>query len=547
MLKHNNKKCRYSGCEKQAPPTPFLSMKLEKIALSDTHAFNSFFLDYIAQKPSLKPFYNRPAVIDSFGDQIKEKKQSFSQANRDTLVAALLDQYKNIDAREAVIKNINSLKQGNTFTITTGHQLNIFTGPLYFIYKIVTVINTCKALKAKYPNDNFVPVYWMASEDHDYEEIKSFRLYGKKYTWSTEQSGAVGRFSTADFKGLLKDIPGDIQIFADAYLKNKTLADAGRHYVNTLFGKEGLVVIDADSRALKSLFKQVIREDILDHKPKELVEKTNVQLESLGNKPQIFCRDINFFYLNDNLRSRIERDGDNFKVVDTDLSFTRSEIEKQIEETPERFSPNVILRPLYEEVILPDLAYVGGPAEVIYWLQLKQVFDHFKTPFPVLMPRNFALVSDHTVIRKFEKTGLTLTDFFEDKNYLFNHWVLKNSPRNLTVGMERTQMLQLFELLKQRADSIDKTLNAFVSAQGKRTINGLEKIEQKLLRAEKRLHTDKLRQIEAIKDAWFPNGNLQERTDNFLNFYQQDPGFIQKLIDTFDPFDYRFNILIDNG
>jgi bacillithiol biosynthesis cysteine-adding enzyme BshC len=522
-------------------------MKLEKIALSDTHAFNSFFLDYIAQQPSLKPFYNRPPVIDSFAAQIEEKKKSFAQVNRDTLVATLLEQYKNIDASEAVTKNISSLTQSNTFTITTGHQLNIFTGPLYFIYKIVTVINTCKALKAKYPENNFVPVYWMASEDHDYEEIKSFRLYGKKYTWTTEQTGAVGRFSTEDFKSLLKEIPGDVKVFADAYSKSKTLADAGRHYVNSLFGKDGLVVIDADSRALKSLFKHVMREDILDHKPKELVEKTNAQLESLGNKPQIFCRDINFFYLNDKFRGRIERNGDTFKVVDTELSFTRGEIEKQIEETPERFSPNVILRPLYEEVILPDLAYIGGPAEVIYWLQLKAVFDHFKTPFPVLMPRNFALVSDHTVIRKFEKTGLTLADFFEDKNYIFNHWVLKNSSRNLTVGQERTQILQLFELLKQRADSIDKTLNAFVSAHGKRTINGLEKIEQKLLRAEKRLHGDKLRQIESIKDAWFPNGSLQERTDNFLNFYQQDPTFIQKLIDTFDPFDYRFNILIDNG
>lgn len=547
MLEHNNKKCRYSGCEKQAPPIPYLSMKLEKIALSDTHAFNSFFLDYIAQQPSLKPFYNRPPVIDSFGAQIEEKKRSFSQANRDVLVATLLEQYKSVTAPDAVVKNIHSLSQHNTFTITTGHQLNVFTGPLYFIYKIVTVINTCKALKAKYPDSNFVPVYWMASEDHDYEEIKSFRLYGKKYTWKTEQSGAVGRFSTADFKSLLKDIPGDISIFNEAYTKNKTLADAGRHYVNALFGKEGLVVIDADSRSLKSLFRNVMREDILEHKPKEFVEKTNAQLEALGNKPQIFCRDINFFYLDNSLRSRIERNGDSFQVVDTDLTFTKSEIEKQIEETPEKFSPNVILRPLYEQVILPDLAYVGGPAEVIYWLQLKQVFDYFSVPFPVLMPRNFGLISDHTVTRKFEKTGLALVDFFEDKNYLFNHWVLNNSPRNLTVGNERTQILQLFELLKQRADSIDKTLNAYVSAHGKRTINGIEKIEQKFLRAEKRLHSDKLRQIEAVKDAWFPNGGLQERTENFLNFYQQDPSFIQKLMDSFDPFDYRFNVLIDNG
>jgi uncharacterized protein YllA (UPF0747 family) len=152
-------------------------------------------------------------------------------------------------------------------------------------------------------------------------------------------------------------------------------------------------------------------------------------------------------------------------------------------------------------------------------------------------------VVDHTVQRKLEKTGLDFIQFFEEKNYLYNHWTLKNSKNNLTVGAERTTILEIYDKLKERAESIDKTLGPFTGAEGARVINGLEKIERKLLRAEKRLNSDKLRQIDAVKDALFPNGVLQERVDNFLNFYQQDKQFIGKILKYFDPFDYQFNVL----
>ena len=146
-----------------------------------------------------------------------------------------------------------------------------------------------------------------------------------------------------------------------------------------------------------------------------------------------------------------------------------------------------------------------------------------------------------------EKTGLPQPLFFEEKNFLFNHWMLANSKDNLTVGKERAIVEEIYGQLKKRVEAIDKTLGPFTAAEGTRVLNSLEKIERKLLRAEKRLHTDKLRQIEVVKDALFPNGGLQERTDNFLNFYQRDNQFISKLIAHFDPFDYRFNILTYNG
>ena len=518
-------------------------MQHKTIPLADTKAFSSFFLDYIQQKQTLRPFYHRFPVVENFKDQIAEKSGAFPAVHRAALVSSLQKQYESLDISDAVSSNISALSNPDTFTVTTGHQLNIFTGPLYFIYKIITVINACKKLKSDYPNYNFVPVYWMASEDHDYDEIKYFRLYGKKYVWETSQKGAVGRFHTKEMQKLFGDIPGDISIFKEAYTKNKTLAGAVRHYVNALFGKEGLVVLDGDDRDLKSLFRPVIEDDIFDHKTLPLVNETNKALEELGYKTQVFCRDINFFYLDNGVRARIEKSGDHFIVVDTDLNFSESELRSLIDKTPEKFSPNVILRPLYQEWILPNLAYVGGPAENVYWLQLKKVFDYYNVPLPMLMPRNFAVVIDHTIQRKLEKTGLDFACYFEDKNYLFNHWMLKNSKKDLTVGSERSTIREIYSQLKKRAESIDKTLGEFAGAEGTRVMNGLERIERKLLRAEKRLHSDKLRQIEAVKDALFPNGSLQERVDNFLTFYQQDKDFVHKLIDCFDPFDYQFNVI----
>lgn len=518
-------------------------MQHKKIPLADTKAFPAFFLDYINQNESLRPYYHRFPHPRNFKEQIAEKLKSFPAQQRDVLVASLQRQYQGVKTTEKVSANIALLKDSNTCTITTGHQLNIFTGPLYFIYKIVTVVNTCRRLKEIYPDYNFVPVYWMASEDHDYDEIKYFRLYGKKYVWETSQGGAVGRFNTQGLDKLLKEMPGDTAIFREAYTKNKTLSAAVRYYVNSLFANEGLVVLDADDRELKKLFIPVIEEDIFQNTTHALVNETNKDLEDHGYKAQVLCRDINFFYLDQDIRDRIEKQDERFVVIEKNISFTESQLRSIIREEPEKFSPNVILRPLYQEWILPDLAYVGGPAENIYWLQLKKVFDHYKVPFPMLMPRNFAVIVDHTVQRKLEKTGLDFQQLFEDKNYLYNHWTLSNSKNNLTVGIERTRVKEIYDQLKKRVESIDPTLGPFTEAEGKRVIDSLERIERKLLRAEKRRHSDKLQQIDAVKDALFPEGGLQERTDNFLNFYQQDTQFISKLIQYFDPFDYQFNVL----
>lgn len=518
-------------------------MRLKKLSLKDTHSFSDFFLDYISEKESLRKFYSRFPIPSNFESQIKEKKQSYTQSIRDILTIELHDQYKNIKLHQAVENNLNLLKNENTFTITTGHQLNIFTGPLYFIFKIVSVINSCKELKKHYPEYNFIPVYWMASEDHDYEEIKYFRLYGKKYVWETDQKGAVGRFNPKSISKLIEDLPGDVSVFKNAYSKYATLSESVRYYVNELFASEGLIVIDADSRNLKRVLIPVMQEDIFKNTTKYLVDKQNAELESLGYHTQVFARDINFFYLDTNLRSRLERNGEKIQVVDTSIEFTIKEIEEIINNTPEKLSPNVILRPLYQEMILPNLAYTGGPAEVIYWLQFKNVFEYFKVPFPILTPRNFGVVIENHVARKFEKTKLEYESLFEEKNSLFNHWIIKNTHHDLSLGNEINKLDEIFHSIRDRAAKIDSTLIKFIGSQKIKTLSSIEKIEQKMLRAEKRVHKEKLGQLTVVKDTLFPNGNPQERVDNFLNFYQKDPHFIKNLLELFDPFDFRFNLL----
>lgn len=517
-------------------------MRTETIPLDETDCFSKFFIDYINQKEELAPFYTDFPSVPNFKKTIENRH--FKDEQREVLVKVLKAQYESLEIHEAVSGNIHSLVDSKTFTITTGHQLNIFTGPLYFIYKIVTVINACKTLKQAYPDYNFVPVYWMASEDHDYDEINHFFFEGKKYEWKTDQSGAVGHFDPSGLKEIAEKLPKGADFFKDAY-SEETLADAGRAYVNYLFGNEGLVVVDADSSELKALFSRVIEDDLFIHSQESLVAKTSASLEDLGYKTQVHARQINFFYLHNGVRERIEKTKNGFEVVDTDLRFSDDEMQKLIKDHPERFSPNVILRPLYQEMILPNLAYVGGPSEAVYWLQLKAVFDHFNIAFPLLMPRNFALVVSEEASSKWKKTGLLNSDIFLSAEESFTKWVKVNSNNNLSYSSELDSLKELEKNLKQKTEIVDPTLTQHIEALYTTFSKRIEKAEKKLVRAEKRSHADHKQQIDSVKETLFPGGSLQERKDNFLNFYLKDPQFIQKLLQTFDAFDYRMYMLYE--
>ncbi|HSF55905.1 MAG TPA: bacillithiol biosynthesis BshC, partial [Algoriphagus sp.] len=305
-------------------------MKKHCVDLNKTGQFSRFFLDYIEGKETLRPFYSHLPKLESFREAISAK--SFPVKNREILHRALQNQYAGVEVTEVVTKNLTSLLHEKTFTVTTGHQLNLFTGPLYFIYKLVSTINLAKKLKSAYPEFHFVPVYWMATEDHDFDEINFFKLDGKKYQWTCSQKGAVGDFELDEtFKAFLKETHFAPEVFKKAYQTSKTLSEAVRKYVNQLFGDEGLVVVDGNDASLKSIFKPVIISDLFDHIPYEEAQRATQALEQLGYKSQIFPREINLFYLDKGIRERIERSGEGYQVLNSEIRFSEDELKALID------------------------------------------------------------------------------------------------------------------------------------------------------------------------------------------------------------------------
>ena len=520
-------------------------MNLQKIDFEETGRFSSIFLDYIKNKPSLRSFYNQYPEVDNFKTLIEQR--NFDDAKRDVLVKELQMQYDGMDASEPVIKNMQLLAEKTTFTVTTGHQLNILTGPLFFIYKIIAVINLAKQLKEKYPEYDFVPVYWMASEDHDFDEISTVRLFGKEYKWVLEAKGPVGKLATKSLKLLLEEIPGLPPFIVDSYLNAANLTEATRLLVNTLFGNDGLLIIDADQKSLKSQFISVMSDDLLHHTANQLTEETTNKLEALGYNGQIFPREINFFYMEDNLRERIVQADGRYKVMNTSLEFSTVEMKQLIEKSPEQFSPNVVLRPLYQETILPNIAYVGGPAEVAYWLQLKPVFDHYEISFPALLPRLFAMIISGAIIKKMEKNQLGIQDLFGDLETLKERIINGGDEPPQDLSEELNKLQRLFDDIKEKAGKSDKTLEGLVISEFKKAEKSVNQIQKRIKRAEEQKHEIAINQVKGVLEKLFPNGSLQEREDNFLNFYINNPEFIHELQATLNPLDFKFNIFTENA
>ncbi len=333
-------------------------MPTDCISFRDTNYFSDFICDYLEEKPELKSLYNRFPSLKNFKAQIEEKSSSklVSESNRKALAEVLRHQYSNLETSELTQENIESLTLDNTFTITTGHQLNLFTGPLYFLYKIISTINLTRELKEEYPAYNFVPVYWMASEDHDFEEINYFNFKGKKIQWNSNQTGAVGHFNTNGLEDVLEVVSAEFGAgkfaeqlkswFQEAYLNHSNLADATRFIANELFGEYGLVILDADDSDLKRLFIPNMQKELLDQTAYKAVSETNKKLEELDLKIQVNPRAINLFFIKDGIRERIIEDNGIYSVLETDISWNTNELLKYLDEMPEHFSPNVIMRPL---------------------------------------------------------------------------------------------------------------------------------------------------------------------------------------------------------
>ena len=522
------------------------------ISYSKSGYFSGLINDYLQEKSEVKSLYNRFPKLENFKAQIEEKQSNYTPEFRATLVEVLVKQNQSINLSESTQNNIQLLKNQNTFTVTTGHQLSLFTGPLYFLYKIISTIKLAQQLKAEYPTFDFVPVYWMATEDHDFEEISSFTFKGKKIHWNAQRKGAVGRLSTEGLPAVFEVFSQELghgknadvirELFQSAYVKHENLAQATRYLVNELFGAKGLVIIDGDEVLLKKQFAPYVQEELQKQTAFTTVTETIQQLK--GYHAQVNPREINLFYLEDNLRERIIYTDGKYQVNNTSLVFSEVEMLELLQKHPEKFSPNVIMRPLYQEVVLPNLAYIGGGGEIAYWLELKSYFKSQKVTFPILVLRDSLVLSTEKQLQKADKLQLTWSDFFLKQADLV--WLKTHQLSEFSIDLTnyKVQLQNQFAQLQALAKQTDASFSGAVSAQEKKQLNGLDKLEKRLLKAQIRKQSEILERITTLQNELFPNQGLQERQLNFAEFYLEfGEGFFEKLFQAQNPLQLTFKMV----
>lgn len=535
-----------------------MQFKASYIPYQNTGAFSKIIIDYLNELPLLKPFYKYTPGTEGIRQAISNRNNHI--VNRQSLCDQLKLQYRNVISTPGVKKNITSLLHKNTFTLCTAHQPNIFTGHLYFIYKILHTIKLAEKLNHEISDHHFVPVFYMGSEDADLAELGEISVNGRTYRWETSQSGAVGRMIIDNkFIYLIDELEGQLGVekfgkdlfshIRACFAPGKSIEQATFEFVNELFGEYGLIILLPDSASLKKEFIPVIKKELNEQFSNNSIKGT---IESFPEeyKVQAAGRDINLFYLKDNIRERIEVTRNGFSISNTSLTFSLPEMQNEVENFPERFSPNVILRPVFQELVLPNIAFIGGGGELAYWLELGKVFEAVDVHFPMLVLRNSFMIINHHYATKINSLDLSAVDLFQSRDKLFNGLVKKKSGSVLQFNTEKLALQEIYDKIENDAAVIDPTLQKHVRALCARTLKRIESLENKMLKTEKMKYESLQRQLKKIKSLLFPGDTLQERVDNILPYYAQwGPGFIDVLFRSSKSFEQEFCILeeLENG
>ena len=530
-------------------------MQIERISFDKIPQFSNRDRQYQTNPETFSDFIKYMPTEDGLLQAARDRK-SFT-TDRNLLVSVLEEHYKSFKIEDLQKENLLALADENTFTIITAHQPCLFTGPLYYVTKLFSAVNLSKRLNNNNEGFKFVPVFINGSEDHDFEEVASLNIYNKSVSWQTEQTGPVGRMELDGLEKALEDLVSVMGTGETATtIKEKIKAclytcnnynDFVFKFVNVFFGYTGILVLTMDDAALKKAFIPIMKKEILEEASLESVQNTQAKIEELlGYKAQAFARPINLFYLSDGNRGRIERDGEGFIIIDSNKRFTEDELMVELEAHPESFSPNVVLRPLFQEFILPNVAYVGGGGELAYWMERKQQFQDFGIFFPTLIRRNSLMIISKSQNQMLSKVGFSIDEIFALEDDLIRTYLERKSHGELDLSLENEQISKIMNDISEKAEAIDPTLKNAVLAEANKIGKQVEQIESRIRRSLKQQEETQVNQIKTLKSKLFAGNGLQERTDNFFQFYLS---MGEKLTEQFesllDPLDKEFLDLVD--
>lgn len=469
--------------------------------------------------------------------------KSFSSDKRAVLHQALIEQYEGLVLDVPVQYNIDSLLNDHTYTVTTGHQLGLMGGPLFTVYKVMSAIRLAEDLSNQYPDKHVVPIFWIHTEDHDFEEINHFyEGFGDKKTYTGSFSSDTGSHVLEE--SIRSLIPSNFEgALKEAWQEGKTLAEAYRYFFHHLLGKYGLVILDASHPELKALFQPVLKRELFDQMAFEAVGKTSRELEGAGYKLQIHPREINLFYLDEEGRNRITWEDGEFQAVDRELSWTKQDMQAMIAHSPEKFSPNVSLRPLYQETILPNLAYFGGWGELSYWMQLKGVFDAAGENFPVVLPRFSATLFPTILQSKWEALGLYKQDIIKGMHEINRMYTPRLWDDERFIELETEILDKIEELRGYIDDNISDTLSRSAAALKVKTSNFTANLYKKANRIVRDKHVEPFKEIQAVKNIVNPDGQVQERVWSLGALKMNPQQFVEWLKPLVQPLTFEHWIL----
>lgn len=519
------------------------------IDLDHTGTLKPLIKAYVNESEDLGPFIYQFPDLESLKKRINHLKP---QCDRKVLHQVIEAQNQKIITSKKTRLNFDLILNKSTFTVTTGHQPCLFTGPLYVIIKILQTIKLAEVLKQAFPKFNFVPVYWMGAEDHDFDEVNHFNAFNQTLSWETLQKGPVGRFDVQGLEDVYEEFAGVISAgeyraqllewFGKAYACKTNYSQATRKLVNALFGDRGLLILDGDDAILKRSIIPLIKRELDEQVVYKRVTSSLSAMTPWG-KPQVMPRELNLFYVEKGLRSRMIKTDSGFKTVDGDKQWSEKAMHQMVDLNPERLSPNVLLRPLFQEMVLPNLAYIGGTGEIAYWLQLGGLFQSFGLDLPFLVVRNSFLFLNEKSIKKINKLGLVWSDLFLSDVDLTKKIVNLNNG-HFSLDDEHQAIEQAMDRLNEKAVEIDPTLKQVVAGEKQKMIKALYALEKRTFRAQKRINSEKIQQALALKQRVFPNGSLQERYLNFSEFFvHEGPAFFDRIYEAIDPLSPKMNAI----
>ena len=516
---------------------------------------------------SLQSFYAHDPRDPDVWHQMVEAVQSRKHLPpREDLAPIIEEQNKRYGADSAVLSNVRSLAEEDTFVIATGQQTGLLTGPLYTIFKAITAVKLANSISEKI-GIRTIPIFWMAADDHDFAEINSVnvcRTDGEPISFELKSDESNDRKSASNLKlgpGIGPLLEQFEKILPDTEYRQHTIdilnrictsetsfPDAFAQLMTVLFQGQGLIIVDPTDPALKPHIRRVFEREICNPLAStQSVLRTSKNLRKAGFEPQVsrLPNAVNMFLYNSGQRNAMFYKDGYFTNRDASLSFSEQDLLRLLETAPERFTHNVITRPLVQDTLFPTLTYVGGPSEIAYYGQLGEVYNQFELPFPIIYPRASHTLVSGTTKRILDKHNLRLSHFSHGIDTVIDQSLRKQMPSEITSGLRAAQqnLETQYKNLKKHIIAIDPGLDRIVDSSERKATFALGNLEEKTLRALKKTDRVNQTQIKRVEYQVFPNKKLQERVVNIWQYIgQYGFGLMKTLFNSTDESDFRHRI-----